>query len=68
MSLQSIEELWEMLTEKHQRLQALHDKLSDRVGLESDPSATGKLESLSRTMGDLVKAVDQCQNDLLELL
>ncbi len=68
MDLKSIEDLWEMLAEKHARLQVLHDKLSNRVGLESDADAAEKLESLNRTMGDLVRAVDQCQADLLELL
>ena len=68
MDLKHIEDMWEMLAEKHQRLQALHEKLSGRVGLESDPEATEKLESLSRTMGNLVKVVDQCQADLMDLL
>ena len=64
---QTIEEFWEMLSEKHQRLQALHEQLSGRAG-QGDAAANKKMESLSRTMGDLVRAVDQCQNDLLELL
>jgi hypothetical protein len=67
-NMQTIEEFWEMLAEKHQRLQTLHEQLSGRVGLQDDPAASRKMETLSRTMGDLVRAVDQCQNDLLDML